>query len=197
MDIYDAIVSGFKMRISSNQGVEAFLQSLQSSVKSLRIAYRNNPVYVPYEKKNIQAAYLATYLPHYYQLIYKIFIEEVPDIFKGKKEVYLNFIGGGPGSEAYGAIKYILNNCTDVEIIHITILDINASTCDYSHAIVSVNLVETINNGKTQIYWKSIPFDLTSIANINQSKAIIEKSDLLVIQNCLNEIAKVNLPSLK
>lgn len=197
MDIYDAIVSGFKMRISSNQGVEAFLQSLQSSVKSLRIAYRNNPVYVPYEKKNIQAAYLATYLPHYYQLIYKIFIEEVPDIFKGKKEVYLNFIGGGPGSEAYGAIKYILNNCTDVEIIHITILDINASTWDYSHAIVSENLVETINNGKTQIYWKSIPFDLTSIANISQSKAIIEKSDLLVIQNCLNEIAKVNLPSLK
>jgi molecular chaperone DnaK (HSP70) len=197
MDIYDAIVNGFKKRIPSSQGIEAFLQSLQSSVKSLRIAYRNNPVYVPYEKTNIQAAYLATYLPHYYQLIYKIFIEEVPDIFKGKKEVYLNFIGGGPGSEAYGAIKYILNNCTDVEIIHISILDINASTWDYSHAIVSENLVETVNNGKTQIYWKSIPFDLTSLANISQSKAIIEKSDLLVIQNCLNEIAKVNLPSLK
>lgn len=197
MDIYDAIVIGFKKRIPSNQGVEAFLQSLQSSVKSLRIAYRNNPVYVPYEKTDIQAAYLATYLPHYYQLIYKIFIEEVPDIFKGKKEVYLNFIGGGPGSEAYGAIKYILNNCTDVEIIHVTILDINASTWDYSHAIVSENLVETVNKGKTQIYWKSIPFDLTSIANISQSKVTIEKSDLLVIQNCLNEIAKVNLPSLK
>ena len=92
MDIYDAIVSGFKKRIPSNQGIEAFLQSLQKSVKSLRIAYRNNPVYVPYEKTDIQAAYLATYLPHYYQLIYKIFIEEVPDIFKVKKEVYLNFI---------------------------------------------------------------------------------------------------------
>lgn len=197
MDIYDAIVNGFKKRIPSSQGIEAFLQSLQSSVKSLRIAYRNNPVYVPYEKTDIQAAYLATYLPHYYQLIYKIFIEEVPDIFKGKKEVYLNFIGGGPGSEAYGAIKYILNNCTDVEIIHVTILDINASTWGYSHSIVSENLVETVNNGNTQIHWKSIPFDLTSADNISKSKPIIEKSDLLVIQNCLNEIAKVDLPSLK
>lgn len=197
MDIYDAIVRGFKKNIPSNQGIEAFLQSLQKSVKSLRIAYRNNPVYVPYEKTDIQAAYLATYLPHYYQLIYKIFIEEVPDIFKGKKEVYLNFIGGGPGSEAYGAIKYILNNCTDVEIIHVTILDINASTWGYSHSIVSENLVETVNNGKTQIHWKSIPFDLTSADNISKSKPIIEKSDLLVIQNCLNEIAKVDLPSLK
>ena len=197
MDIYDAIVSGFKKNIPSNQGIESFLQSLQKSVKSLRIAYRNNPVYVPYEKTDIQAAYLATYLPHYYQLIYKIFIEEVPDIFKGKKEVYLNFIGGGPGSEAYGAIKYILNNCTDVEIIHVTILDINASTWGYSHSIVSENLVETVNNGNTQIHWKSIPFDLTSADNISKSKPIIEKSDLLVIQNCLNEIAKVDLPSLK
>lgn len=197
MDIYDAIVSGFKKSIPSNQGIEVFLQSLQKSVKSLRIAYRNNPVYVPYEKTDIQAAYLATYLPHYYQLIYKIFIEEVPDIFKGKKEVYLNFIGGGPGSEAYGAIKYILNNCTDVEIIHVTILDINASTWGYSHSIVSENLVETVNNGNTQIHWKSISFDLTATANISESKRIIEKSDLLVIQNCLNEIAKVDLPSLK
>ena len=197
MDIYDAIVGGFKKRIPSNQGIEAFLQSLQKSVKSLRIAYRNNPVYVPYEKTDIQAAYLATYLPHYYQLIYKIFIEEVPDIFKGKKQVYLNFIGGGPGSEAYGAIKYILNNCIDVEIIHVTILDINASTWGYSHSIVSENLVETVKNGNTQIHWKSIPFDLTSTANISESKPIIEKCDLLVIQNCLNEIAKVDLPSLK
>jgi molecular chaperone DnaK (HSP70) len=197
MDIYDAIVSGLKKNIPSNQGLETYLQSLQKSVKSLRIAYRNNPVYVPYEKIDIQAAYLATYLPHYYQLIYKIFIEEVPDIFKGKKEVFLNFIGGGPGSEAYGAIKYILNNCTDVEIIHITILDINASTWGYSHSIVSEPLIENINNGKAQIYWQSIPFDLTSTANISESKPIIEKSDLLVIQNCLNEIAKIALPSLK
>jgi|GEM_PF-1016630 len=197
MDIYDAIVTGFKKSIPSNQDVELFLRSLQKSVKSLRIAYRNNPVYVPYEKTDIQAAYLATYLPHYYQLIYKIFIEEVPNIFKGKKEVHLNFIGGGPGSEAYGAVKYILNNCTDVEIIHITIFDINASTWGYSHSIVSENLIESVNNEKVQIHWKSIAFDLTSAADISKAKPIIEKSDLLVIQNCLNEIATTRLPSLK
>lgn len=197
MDIYNAIVSGLKKSIPSNQGLDFFLQSLQKSVKALRIAYRNNPVYVPYEKTDIQAAYLATYLPHYYQLIYKIFIEEIPDIFKGKKEIFLNFIGGGPGSEAYGAIKYILNNCTDVEIIHVTILDINASTWGYSHSIVLENLIEPVNNKKTKIYWKSLSFDLTSTANIIASKQIVEKSDLLVIQNCLNEIAKIDLPSLK
>lgn len=197
MDIYDAIVSGLKKNIPPHLGIESFLQSLQKSVKSLRIAYRNNPVNVPYEKIDIQAAYLATYLPHYYQLIYKIFIEEVPDIFKGKKEVYLTFVGGGPGSEAYGAIKYILNNCTDAEIIHVTILDINAATWGYSHSIVSENLVASVNDGHAKIDWKSITFDLTSAADIFKVKPIIEKSDLLVIQNCLNEIATFNLQFLK
>lgn len=196
MDIYDRIVVGFKKNIPSNQDIESFLQSLQSSVKSLRIAYRNNPVYVPYEKIDIQAAYLATYLPHYYQLIYKIFIEEVPDIFKGKKTVYLNFIGGGPGSEAYGAIKYILNNCSNVEIIHVTILDLNSTNWGYSQSIVSETLIESINNDNIQIHWVSTQFDLTSTNSISESKQIIEKSDLLVIQNCLNEIAKIDLPSL-
>lgn len=197
MEIYNAIVSGFQANIPANTGIGVYLQSLQKSVKSLRIAYRNNPVFVAYEKTDIQAAYLATYLPHYYQLIYKIFIEEVPDIFKGKKEVHLAFIGGGPGSEAYGAIKYILNNCLDAKIIHVTILDINASTWGFSHNIVSENLVENVNDGKAQIHWKAIAFDLTSEADIKKVKPIIDNSDLLVIQNCLNEIAANNLPSLK
>lgn len=197
MEIYDAIAKGFIMNIPSHQGIESFLQGLQKSVKLLRIAYRNNPVYVAYERTDIQAAYLVTYLPHYYQLIYKIFIEEVPDVFKGKKDVHLSFIGGGPGSEAYGAIKYILNNCPETENIEITILDINASTWGYSHNIVSENLIKTVNNGEVQIHWKAITFDLTSETDIKKVKPIIEKSDLLVIQNCLNEIAAINLPSLK
>jgi len=197
MDIYDYIVDGFKNNIPAHLGIEAYLQSLQKSVKSLRLAYRNSPVYVPYEKTEIQAAYLATYLPHYYQLIYKIFIEEVPDIFKGKKEVYLTFIGGGPGSEAYGAIKYIINNCDAAEKIHITILDINASTWGYSHSIVTEHLIESVSNGKAQISWTPIVFDLTLEADVNIVKPIIDKSDLLVIQNCLNEIAMINLPALK
>lgn len=197
MEIYDAIVSGFKANIPENTEIEAYLQSLQKSVKSLRIAYRNSPVFVPYEKTDIQAAYLATYLPHYYQLIYKIFIEEVPDIFKNKKEVHLTFIGGGPGSEAYGALKYIFNNCVEAKDIYVTILDINASTWNYSHSIVQDNLVDAINNREVTVHWKSVQFDLISEINTKKVKSIIEKSNLLVIQNCLNEIATTNLPALK
>jgi molecular chaperone DnaK (HSP70) len=197
VEIYDAIVNGFKANIPANTGIEGYLQSLQKSVKSLRIAYRNSPVFVPYEKTDIQAAYLATYLPHYYQLIYKIFIEEVPDIFKNKNEIHLTFIGGGPGSEAYGALKYIFNNCVEAKDIFVTILDINASTWNYSHSIVQENLVDAINSREATIHWKSVQFDLVSDIDTKKVKSIIEKSNLLVIQNCLNEIASTNLPALK
>lgn len=197
MEIYNAIVDGFKEKKPSNIRIEEYLKSLQQPVKSLRLAYRNSPVNVPYEKVDIQAAYLATYLPHYYQLIYKIFIEEVPDIFINKKKLYLTFIGGGPGSEVYGALKYIFNNCNEVKDIYINILDINASTWDYSHSIVQKNLLDSINKEDVNIHWESVQFDLVSEVEIQKIKSLIKKSDLLVIQNCLNEIATSNLSVLK
>jgi molecular chaperone DnaK (HSP70) len=198
MDLYDSIVTGFKRHVPIIPGgVETYLKSLQKSVKFLRIAYRNSPVHVNYEDSDIQAAYLATYLPHYYQLIYNIFLEEVPDIFKGKTDVYLTFIGGGPGSEAYGAVKYILNNCKSAKNIHITILDINARTWLFSHSIVQENLIESITSKKVNVHWKAVFFDLVSKADAIKAKSIVQKSDLLVIQNCLNEIAATELSILK
>lgn len=197
MELYNAIIRGFKRNISVNCSIEEYLKSLQSPVKALRLAYRNTPVSVQYELSNIQSAYLVTYLPHYYQLIYKIFIEEVPDIFQNKEEVYLTFIGGGPGSEAYGAIKYIINNCPSVKDIHINILDINAATWIFSHDIVLNDLIKSISKDDVTIHWNASFFDLTSSTEVNKDKSIIQNTDLLVIQNCLNEISNINTEALK
>ncbi|MEI8129246.1 MAG: Hsp70 family protein [bacterium] len=192
MELYNEIINGIKTNIPSNFSIENYLHTLQNPVKELRIAYRNSPVNVQYGRKEIQEAYLLTYLPHYYQLIYKIFIEEVPEIFNDDEDIYLTFIGGGPGSEAYGAIKYILNNCKSAKNIYVSILDINASTWEYSHKIVNENLIESINNKNVKIHWKSVFFNLISLDEIKRAKGIINKSHLLVIQNCLNEIANEN-----
>jgi len=197
MEIYDNIVDGLKQKKSANLSIDEYLQSLQNPVKALRVAYRNMPVVVAYENKDTQAAYLTTYLPHYYQLIYKIFLEDVPEIFQNNEVVALTFIGGGPGSEAYGAIKYIVNNCPKVKNINITILDINADTWSFSHDIVLNSLIKSITDGKINVDLKAIFFDIVSTSDIDKVKEIIKKTDLLVIQNCLNEVANINLPSLK
>lgn len=197
MEIYDNIVDGLKQKKSANLSIDEYLQSLQKPVKALRVAYRNMPAVVAYENKDTQAAYLTTYLPHYYQLIYKIFLEDVPEIFQNNEVVLLTFIGGGPGSEAYGAIKYIVNNCPNVKTIQVTILDINADTWSFSHDIVLNNLIKSITDGKIDVNLKAIFFDLVSSSDIDNVKEIIKKTDLLVIQNCLNEVANIDLPSLK
>ena len=113
MEIYDAIVNGFKGNIPANTGIAAYLQSLQKSVKSLRIAYRNSIVIVPYEKTDIQAAYLATYLPHYYQLIYNAPVTQTPSSFSmlnagssfnPNENGYLKNTGSGENYEAWHII---------------------------------------------------------------------------------------------
>ena len=162
MEIYDNIVDGLKQKKSANLSIDEYLQSLQNPVKALRVAYRNMPAVVAYENKDTQAAYLTTYLPHYYQLIYKIFLEDVPEIFQNNEVVSLTFIGGGPGSEAYGAIKYIVNNCPKVKTINITILDIGTlngrSAVSLSHnetnKIISYDIKNNINNEAHKIYTK-------------------------------------------
>ncbi len=197
MILYDAIVKGLEKVVPNNSNIEIYLNSLQESVKDLRAAYRKNPVHVEYENKNIQSAYLTTYLPHYYQLIYKIFIEDIPEIFQEKEEIFLTFIGGGPGSEAYGAIRYIVNNCPQAKTVNITILDINANTWKFSHDIVLESLIASIIPDDLKIKWQSLSFDLTSSYDLQKVINIIESTNLLVIQNCLNEIATTDFPALK
>ncbi len=177
--------------------IEEYLTSLQSPVKKLRHAYRSYPVSVPYDKEDIQAAYLTTYMPHYYQLIYKILLEDAPDIFQTKKLVNLVFIGGGPGSEAYGVIKYIINNCKDTTHVTVNIFDINAATWNFSHNVVTKDLLASLTDGKVDVDWKSIDYDLTSLDALKKHKPTFAKADLIVIQNCINEIATIDLPSLE
>jgi molecular chaperone DnaK (HSP70) len=196
MDIYDALVDGIRNNLPPPISLESYLESLQKQVKGLRLSYYATPVNVNYADKDIQAAYLLTYLPHYYQLIYNILLQDCPTIFDNKQTINLNFIGGGPGSEAYGAIKFIVNNCRWVKNINVNILDINGITWEYSHEIVNNHLVNSINK-IIQINWRSLPFDILSKNDIVLYHNEFKKSNLLVIQNCLNEIASTSFEKLK
>ena len=169
MDIYDQLVAGIGKKMPSSETVEAHLQSLKPSVTCLRKAYFNYPVYVPYERHNIQEAYLLAYFPHYYQLMYSILNNQIGDLFVGKEKVNLGFVGGGPGSEAYGAIKYILNNCNDIREIGITIFDLNSSTWKYSHEVVLGSLIEPLKKSEfPKISWDTVSLDLANPSDIEK-----------------------------
>lgn len=197
-DIYDIIVQGIKESDGlSDSGLITRLKQLQSSVKILRNAYRNYPVRVPYEKTDIQAAYLITYFPHYYQLIYKVLIEDYPAIFKDKNKVKLVYFGGGPGPEIYGTLKYIVNNRPEVKIVDILLFDINAIQWKYSHDILQNNLLPSILKTGFQIKFSFNHFDLTQPFEDKIFKEYINDCDLMVFQNCLNEISISSIVQLK
>lgn len=189
MKIYEHIVKGVEQYQTSGKDLNTYLSSLQSYVKQLRVAYRKSPVHVDYSLEEIQSAYLITYFPHYYQLINKILQEQKLKVFQDKETLVITFIGGGPGSEAFGALKYILDHLPSVKHICVNILDINADTWSYSHEIVKSNLVSPLyEDNILKVSWSAFFMDLTKKETISVNKNIIEKSDLLVVQNCINEI---------
>jgi molecular chaperone DnaK (HSP70) len=188
-DIYDIIVQGIKDAEGlSDVGLTARLKQLQPSVRALRSAYRNYPVWVPYEKTDIQAAYLLTYFPHYYQLIYKVLIEDYPSIFLDKYRVKLVYFGGGPGPEIYGTIKYIVNNRLEVTTVDVLLFDINALQWKYSHDILQNHLLPDFVKPGLQVNFSFNYCDLTKALDENLYKNYLTGCNLLVFQNCLNEI---------
>lgn len=189
MKIYDQIVSGINDFKNDRLSIQDYLKSLQESVRTLRLSYRKHPVYVPYHEEKIQSAYLLTYLPHYYQLIQKVLQEQDFASSFENDEYAVTFIGGGPGSEAFGVIKYLLEHKPSIKKITINILDINASSWSFSHNVVQDGLVNSINTDDIQIDWNVMQFDLTSISDNQSMLDIYRKSNLIVIQNCINEIA--------
>lgn len=190
MVIYNNIVQGISEFKSNSLSIEEYLSSLKKDVRMLRSAYRKYPVYVPYQQKDIQSAYLLTYLPHYYQLIEKVLREQNPDHLAQKKEVCISFIGGGPGSEVYGTIKHIIEHNRNIKKITVNILDINASNWIYSHKIVGNNLIKELSNDIiNKVLWNALDMDLTNLESVKSNAHYFKASDLIVIQNCINEIA--------
>lgn len=188
-DIYDIIVEGIKTEEGlSDAELITRLKQLQPSVKLLRQAYRTYPVHVPYERTDIQAAYLITYFPHYYQLIHKILIEDYPSIFKDKNRVKLVYFGGGPGPEIYGTLKFIANNRPEVNTVDVLLFDINALEWKYSHNILQNCLLPSIVKPELNVNFGFNHCDLTSPCIEKSYKDILSGCDLMVFQNCLNEI---------
>jgi len=197
-DIYDIIIDGIKNEEGLND-IELIgrLVGLQSSVKKLRSLYRNYPVCVPYDQIDIQAAYLISYFPHYYQLIYKILLEKYPSIFNNLTSLNLVFFGGGPGPEIYGVLKFISNNNFTIKDIDITILDINAKQWEYSHNILKKHIIPSLGLDKIELKINSRFFDLAKPIDLNQFAGLFNACNLLVFQNCLNEIPVAELSQLK
>lgn len=184
--MYNSILSGLfeKKKITKSTDKAKYLSSLKEQVRGLRNAYNNYPITFDYKNKDVQASYLITYVPHYTELLFTVLNESKSKISDAKISDIVCF-GSGPCPEIIGYLRYL--NQFDKEIerdINITVWDISADDWKWSRDIVYDDVVpQYINNWNFNRYVGTV--DISKKLNITIDK----EKQLVVFQNCLNEIS--------
>ena len=186
--MYEQILQGVKLKHSLNSETETLthLQNLQSSVRSLRAAFRIFPVRFDYTNIQVQQAYMFAYFPHYTELLEHALINSKEEIGQNFPKKLLLF-GSGPCPEIIGYLKFINSfsenkNCQ----IGISIFDIASTHWEYSRNLTFDQIVPKYQNGHKIINNTAKDFKINiPLGNVN----LVEEPHLVVYQNCLNEIS--------
>jgi len=167
------------------------LKGLRGSSVQLWDSYRTQSVVVDYSAREIQAGYLLRYFVPYTLAINKLLIDS-NFLFAGES-VSSCFVGAGPAPEAIGFLSFLATHNKSVTKANINLIDRTADQWDFSRGITCEASVTDIVAPEISLLWKSFALDLT------KKHSVAGKLDILVFQNCLNEIlhSGFNLESLK
>ncbi|MGZ4044595.1 MAG: hypothetical protein ACXVNM_04325 [Bacteroidia bacterium] len=184
--MYNELLAGLfdAHKITNGQAKIDYLESLQPHVRTLRNSYNNFPVTFDYTNKDIQAAYILCYLPHYTDLVWKAL--ESCDKFAFSNINELILFGSGPCPELIGYLRHVKEKTPDIKRdIKVTVYDKAVEEWQWSRHIVYNYVAPKFLNNSTLTRFKS---------KVDISKALSAKTEsekkLCVFQNCLNEISE-------
>ena len=184
--MYNEILQGVKIKhsLTSENEVNNHLQNLQNNVKSLRQAFRVFPVRFDYTNVNIQQAYMFAYYPHYTELL-EYALNSANNSLNNNFPSNLLLFGSGPCPEIIGYLKF-LNGQNQIEKmdLSVSIYDIASTHWEYSRDITFNQIIPSYINGHTISKWSSKDFKI----NVPLGKVNLSEPQLVVYQNCLNEI---------
>ncbi|MBD2176222.1 hypothetical protein H6F42_04725 [Pseudanabaena sp. FACHB-1998] len=189
--IYDLILEGLysSYGITSELGRKEFLSGLKPHIRDLRESFQNKQVRVDYSNKNIQAAYLIAYYPSYVEMTYEVLNRHGVEALSFKnKELNVCLFGAGAAPEAIALLNFITtHNLNNIEVVVIRAYDIFASTWSFSLDLIEQFIVPH--------FWESKKFkligrdlDLCKHDGFKDIRQEIRNSNLLIFQNCLNEL---------
>mgnify|MGYP006156483403 CR=1 FL=1 len=184
--MYNEILQGVKNKhsLTSDNAVNNHLKNLQNKVISLRQAFRIFPVRFDYKDVNIQQAYMFAYYPHYTELL-EYALNSAKDSLNNDFPSNLLLFGSGPCPEIIGYLKF-LNGQTQLKKmdLSVSIFDIASTHWEYSRDITFNEIIPSYKNGHTISKWSSKDFKI----NLPLVKVNLSEPQLVVYQNCLNEI---------
>jgi len=188
--LYEAILKGLQesggFYNARRQGhFESYLASLQSFVKRLRQAYRNNKVAVDYSSTEMQAAYLIAYYPHYVEMTLKI-LKLLSSYLKFNQEIKACFFGAGPCPEVAGLTQFLAEQFPKTERLVANVYDIASNTWTPSRNITHQYVIPHLWQGQVEL--NSYSLNLCARQSFQGIRSSLEGADLYIFQNCLNEL---------
>ncbi|GGH05375.1 hypothetical protein GCM10007352_09090 [Mucilaginibacter phyllosphaerae] len=168
---------------------QAYLTSLKIPAKNLWDAYRNEKVSVNYSDRLTQAAYFLRYFPQYSELI-GLVLDNLADrdINLPAEILRCGLFGSGSCPEAYGIIQFALANNLPINDFRFVSFDINAGGWEYTRHINRDKILPAFLNNGQKLLLGGHPFDITVEIPVKVN-SLIPLFDIVVFQNCLNEIS--------
>lgn len=178
-------------KASRDEKVE-YLKSLRNSATKLWQSFQNQNVLIDYSSKKIQECYLLRYFHPYANFLLRELSNLEESYFQDKNSYTVSFFGVGPGSEIIGLLHFLKNN-TKINNIHVNLFD--NEPWSYSRKIVNSLVIPefwNLNNFSSNSF--TVDFCSPDFWKFPENRAeLIIKSDLVVFQNCLNEISNTNI----
>ncbi len=197
--MYEALLPIVKDSYGQNSAcLPSFLTGLQSAVKNLRQSYQTHHVQVDYGQPHIQAAYLLAYYPYYVQQTYHSLTLAAQHsgfanlINRGHLQALL--LGSGPMPEA-AALALYRQQLPLASSLKAISYDFNVSQWQSARRVTAqlmTNLAPNITYDD-----EGHPLNLAQFNALAAAKGDIQGSQLIVIQNCLNEIYRANFGAFK
>ena len=196
--IYNYILDGLENSIDfynkNNYGTfESYLRSLQKPAEELWNSYRSNQVKVSYSEPSIQAVYLIRYYPHYAYVNFQVLeIIHSQNLFQKfiNETLEVCLFGAGPCPEIVGLSKFLSDKYQNVKKLTVNVYDIASDEWTLSRNITDKFVIPEYWSGDLKV--NSNYLDLCESNSLHSIKATIQKSQIFIFQNCLNEIYNIS-----
>ena len=177
-----------------------YLLSLRTSAKYLWNSYQNQKVNTDYSTKNTQNCYLLRYFLPYSNLLTeelnKLKKNQNINVFGNKNKLNnidnltVSFFGCGPAPEIIGLLRHLKSSMKpSIETLEVNLFDIYSKSWKHSIDIVTKHVMPNFDSCYKERKIKSYTADFSSSKFWTASNSTnISKSNLVVFQNCLNEI---------
>lgn len=175
--------------INGDAAQQAYVASLKDVARKLWSSYQSDNIVIDYNAPNTQFVYMTRYFPFYTALVKRELIKIHRNVlslpFLRKDHVIATLFCSGPLPEACGISELLATN-TRLNTFVINTLDLNVNGWNNMRTIVKSEIIDS-NLSTCNNVINPVQYDLIQPISEVQLQ-LIETSDLLVFQNCLNEI---------